>query len=111
MLRKFLHKLIREEDGVLSFEWALLATLLTIGIVTGLAAARDGIVDELGDAAQAMLAVDGSFRIDAPLELTLDGVSPGGASDSQYTDFALFTDCDRTTEIPGAQTGESDGPS
>src|SRR4051812_37779509 len=48
----------KEEDGVLSFEWVLLVTLLTFGIVSGLAGARDAIIDELGDVAQAMLALD-----------------------------------------------------
>jgi Flp pilus assembly pilin Flp len=102
MLRNTLLNLIREEDGVLSFEWALLATLLTIGIVTGLAAARDAIIDELGDAAEAMIAVDGSYTIDAPLRFTINNMEIGGASDSAYFDFAIFQDCGRTTQ-PGGQ--------
>src|SRR5687768_12998587 len=53
MMTKMLTRLAREEDGVLSFEWVLLLTLLTIGIVSGLTAARDAIIDELGDIAQA----------------------------------------------------------
>jgi len=111
MLRNLLLNLIRDEDGVLSFEWALLATLLTIGIVTGLAAARDAIIDELGDAAQAMLAVDGSYTIDQPLRFTVNGMEIGGGSDSAYFDFANFQDCDRTTEIPGAQAALTDNDS
>ena len=62
----------REEDGVLSFEWTMLLTLLTIGIVSGIAAARDGVIDELGDVAQAMLSVDGSYRISQPLAMVVD---------------------------------------
>jgi hypothetical protein len=46
-----------DRDGVLAFEWVLLVTLLTIGIVSGLAGAPDAIIDELGDVAQAMLAL------------------------------------------------------
>ena len=38
-----------EDEGVLTFEWVLLVTLLTIGVVSGLAAARDAVIDELGD--------------------------------------------------------------
>ena len=34
-----------EEEGVLSFEWTLLVTLLVLGIVGGLAGARDAIID------------------------------------------------------------------
>ena len=114
MTCSLLHKLIREEDGVLSFEWAVLGTLLTFGIVTGLAVARDAIVDELGDAAQAMVAVDGSFTIDSPLRLTISGnnggatAEIGGASDSAYFDAANFEDCARTTDPPGAQGGLTD---
>ena len=73
-------KLWREEDGVLSFEWTLLVTLLTIGIVSGLSAARDGIIDELGDAAQAMVALDQSFTIDFPLNVDVHTDDPSSAS-------------------------------
>jgi Flp pilus assembly pilin Flp len=44
-----IQQLWHEEDGVLSFEWVLLVTLLVLGIVGGLAAARDAVIDELGD--------------------------------------------------------------
>ena len=84
-----------EDDGVLSFEWTLLVTLLIFGIVGGLAAARDAVIDELGDAAQAMQALDGSYTIDFPLVCTIDGVGTGGASDSGYTDAITYTDCTR----------------
>ena len=50
----------KEQDGVLSFEWVLLVTLLTFGVVSGIAASRDAIIDELGDVAQAMLAKFGA---------------------------------------------------
>jgi Flp pilus assembly pilin Flp len=100
-----------EEDGVLSFEWVVLTTLLTLGIVAGLTAARDAIVDELGDAAQAMLALDNSYTIDWPLELEVDVDGAGGnpgevaglASDSSFIDAFAFTDCARTTLDAAAQ--------
>ena len=71
-------RLWREDDGVLSFEWTMVLTLLVIGIVAGLAAARDGIIDELGDTAQAMLALDGSFVISQPLTMAIDPEGDGG---------------------------------
>jgi hypothetical protein len=95
-----------EEDGVLSFEWVVLATLVVIGVVGGLAAARDAITDELGDAAEAMLALDNSYTIDYPLLLEIDtdpgdGV-PGGpvglASDSSFIDVQVFSDCARVPQ-------------
>jgi Flp pilus assembly pilin Flp len=95
MMQKF-NQLWREDDGVLSFEWTLLLTLLTFGIVGGLAAARDAIIDELGDVAQAMLALDHSMTIDFPLSVIVHDASDiSSASDSGFTDAAAFTDCAR----------------
>src|SRR5687768_1952595 len=106
----------REEDGVLSFEWTMLLTLLTMGIVSGIAAARDGVIDELGDVAQAMLAVDGSYIISQPLAITVDpdGVGPlpgehmGGGSDSSFTDAMIYTDCERDIFLGGQNFGPVD---
>ncbi len=94
-MQRTLSNIWREDDGVLAFEWTLLVTVLTIGIVTGVAAARDGIVDELADVAQAMLAVDQSYSVSFGLDVlvhTSEGSSP---SDSRFTDALLYTDCDR----------------
>ena len=102
-MRHSLKLLWQEEEGVLSFEWVLLTSLLVIAVVGGLAAARDAIIDELGDAAQAMLALDNSYTIAYPLLLQIDtdptdGV-PGGpvglASDSSFIDVQVFSDCAR----------------
>ena len=95
-----------DERGVMSFEWTLLLTLVTIGVLGGLISARDAIIDELGDAAQAMLALDDSYTIDYPLQITVDidgagaAFSPqtlGGGSNSGFIDRALFEDCTRIT--------------
>ena len=116
MFRRF-QRLWREEDGVLSFEWVLLVTLLVIGIVGGLAAARDAITDELGDAAEAMLALDGSFTISYPLQIAVDindgngAVVAGLASDSGFVDTRSFGDCGRTSFAPGPQPLETAGGS
>ena len=47
--------------GVLSFEWIVLITLVAVGVVGGLTAVRDAIVEELGEVAGAMMAIDQSF--------------------------------------------------
>jgi len=91
----------KEEDGVLSFEWVLLVTLLTIGIVGGLAAARDAIIDELGDVAQAMLALDQSYTIAFPLLVIVHDPAVSSASDSSFTDALFFSDCGRSTTPAG----------
>jgi Flp pilus assembly pilin Flp len=60
-MKRTLLALWREDDGALSFEWCLVAVLLVFGIVGGLSAARDGILDELSDVAASVLNLDQSF--------------------------------------------------
>ena len=98
-MNMLINKMWKEDDGVLSFEWTLLVTLLTIGIVGGLSAARDAIIDELGDTAQVMQAVDQSYHIGFPLAITVHAVTTSSASDSDFTDALIYTDCDRSTLI------------
>ena len=94
-MKRIAKQIWQEQDGVLSFEWALLVSLLCIGVVGGLAAARDAVIDELGDAAQGMQALDASYTIDFPLVFAIDGVGTGGASDSGFQDAIRYTDCTR----------------
>jgi Flp pilus assembly pilin Flp len=101
-----------EDDGVLSFEWTLLLTLLTIGIVSGLAGARDAIIDELGDVAQAAQAFNQSFFL-AGVSLEFDpdnGVTPDFETpDMEFEETAddqFFEDCARTT-APTGQTPQN----
>jgi Flp pilus assembly pilin Flp len=94
-MRTALHQIWTEEDGVLAFEWTLLITLLTIGIVTGVAAARDAIIDELGDVAQTMLAVDQSYHIGFPLAAAVHAPNTSSSSDSDFIDALAYTDCER----------------
>ena len=93
---RFFEQVWAEEDGVLSFEWTLLLTLLTIGIISGLSAARDAIIDELGDLAQATGAMDQSYTYP---ELTFSfGGGTFTVAGSSFTDDAMvYTDCDRTS--------------
>jgi hypothetical protein len=79
-------------------------TLLTIGIVGGLAAARDAIIDELGDVAQAMLALDQSYTIAFPLLIQVHEPSTSSASDSSFTDALIYTDCTRATTPNSSDT-------
>jgi hypothetical protein len=101
----------KEDDAVLSFEWVLLVTLLTIGIVGGIAAARDAIIDELGDVAQAMMAVDQSYTINFPLGITVHAdataAGPSGQSDSEFVDCLRYLDCDRVTGVQSNMDGNS----
>jgi hypothetical protein len=109
-----------EEDGSLSFEWVLVVSLLVIGVVGGLSGARDAVIDELGDAAQAMIALDGSFELAPPLSIVVDLDGAGGdfgpaevgaAAGSQFTDAQNFTDCGRSPAGPNNQPGQTDANS
>ena len=99
-MQKSFARIWSEEAGVLSFEWILLVTLLTIGIVSGLSSARDGIIDELADVASASTAIDQSFSLSGQTILgTVNGVPNQvvfTSAASTYTDTAApVTRCDR----------------
>jgi len=88
MLTRFVNACWHDQDGVLSFEWTLLAVLLVIGIVGGVAGARDAIIDEFGDTAEAMLAWDQSY--------SFSGIASLGIAASSYTDPGhVYEDCGR----------------
>jgi len=92
-MRRFVNKLWTENDGVLSFEWTLLVVLVVIGIIGGVGAARDAIIDELGDTAEALLQFDQSY--------SFVGVPALGIPSSTYVDqLGTVTDCGRSTLIP-----------
>jgi Flp pilus assembly pilin Flp len=103
-----IQRLWTEEDGVLAFEWTLLLTLLVIGIVGGVAAARDAIIDEFGDTAQVMQAVDQSYHIGFPLGASVHALNSSSASDSDFTDALIYSDCDRTFPDVGPDQGPVD---
>jgi Flp pilus assembly pilin Flp len=107
---KRLLRLWTEDDGVLSFEWTLLLTLLTIGIVAGLAGARDAIIDELGDVAQAAQAFDQSYSL---AEFDIPGLFDTNPSAFlEGPEDQVYADCARTA-APTGQTPQnvSDSPS
>jgi hypothetical protein len=85
-MRNLLSAMWVEDEGVLSFEWTIIAIVIVFGIVGGLAAARDAIIDEMGDLAEAYLNVDQSFSLAAfgPFPAVVY-VDPGHT----------FVDCDR----------------
>ena len=100
-MKRTLVAIWREDDGVLSFEWTMVFTLLVIGIVAGLAAARDAIIDELGDVAQAAGAVDQSFSL-AEIDIIDPPIFAPGMS---FTDDAMiYTDCARESAPAGQGT-------
>lgn len=113
-MKRICLRMIHEDDGVLSFEWVMTLTVLVIGIVAGVAAARDAIVDEMGDAAQGIVALDQTYRIDFPFVayvvdpfLGLDQREDGG-SDSGFDDSYFAEDCTRGNNAPQGQNDSLD---
>lgn len=87
-MKRVLSRIWREEEGVLTFEWILLITVLVIGVVGGLSAVRDAIITELGDVVEAMISLDQSYYILHPWDVQVPDCLVDGASDSSYTDSA-----------------------
>lgn len=85
-----LQRMWAEDDGVLSFEWTIISVLIVFGIVGGLAAARDVVIDELGDMGEAIVSFNQSFSYTGIVALGIPGAS--------YTDAAsTVTDCARNS--------------
>lgn len=108
---KTLQHIWSEDDGVLTFEWVLLLTILTIGIVGGLTAARDSIIDELGDVAESAIALDQGYRVDLPPDITIHSYPAAqGSSDSQFVDGLTNIIDDQRSALSG-QGPQLDDPS
>jgi len=113
-MKRLLKKMWQEDDGVLSFEWVLLVTLLTIGIVGGLAAARDAIIDELGDVAEAAQGIDQSYTLSPlTLNMTINGTTftstAAGSSFQETAADQTFSDTGRSSFA--GQAAQTDDPS
>ncbi|GAB4137780.1 hypothetical protein [Thermopirellula anaerolimosa] len=87
-MKSFMSRVWREDEGVLTFEWILLITVLVIGVVGGLSAVRDAVITELGDVVEAMISLDQSYYIAHPWDVQVPDCVVDGASDSSYTDSA-----------------------
>ena len=61
-MRKLLSKLWEDDGGALiATEWVFVATILILGIITGLIAVRQAVISELTEFAQAIMALDQSY--------------------------------------------------
>ncbi len=78
-MKKLLSRMWRETDGVLSFEWTMLTSLITVGAVAGVTAVRDAINDEMADVTQAMTTLDQSYVIQPPLAVQVHTIGGGGS--------------------------------
>jgi Flp pilus assembly pilin Flp len=128
-VKKLLARMWHEQDGVLSFEWTMLTSLLTVGVVSGIASVRDAAIDEMGDLSQAMVSLDQSYMIQPPLGVSVHTLGGSGgfgfsggwgygssAAGSGFIDAASFQDCYRAgptmrvQEFPGASRPDGQTP-
>jgi hypothetical protein len=69
-----------EDEGVLTFEWIMLLTLLVIGVIGGVAGIRDAIIHECQGVIGAMVSLDQSYVVQPPLGVAVlaDNSQAGG---------------------------------
>lgn len=72
-----MNRIWNDESGVLTFEWILLITLLVIGIVGGLAVIRDAYIIEAAETADAMMALNQGYVIQAPVDAKIKSTGQG----------------------------------
>jgi Flp pilus assembly pilin Flp len=61
-MRKLMLKLWNDDGGALiAVEWVFVATILVLGIITGLVAVRQAVLSELTEFANAVLSLNQSF--------------------------------------------------
>jgi len=81
-------RLLRDEEGVLTFEWIVLLTLLVIGTMGGLAGIRDAMIHEAQGVVGAMVSLDQSYYVAPPLGVC---VEPLGSATSGCTSSASYS--------------------
>ena len=89
-MKSLLNRVWSEDQGVLTFEWILLITVLVIGVVGGLSAVRDAVITELADVAEAVISLDQTYTILNPWEVMTPDCILDGASGSLFLDDAAI---------------------
>lgn len=89
------NRIMKDENGVLTFEWILLITLLVIGIIGGIAAIRDALIIESAETAGAIVALNQSYAVSGPWYIKLSDskgvtivISETTGNQSAYSDTA-----------------------
>ncbi|MEI8375711.1 MAG: hypothetical protein WCJ35_23055 [Planctomycetota bacterium] len=99
-------RLWNEDEGVLTFEWILLLTLLVIGVIGGVAGIRDAIIHEAQGVLGAMVSTDQMYRVQPPLGVgvrALFNVSGGSCTSS-----AVGSRCNDQAEFGGGRLSNTD---
>jgi hypothetical protein len=105
-----LSRLWREDEGILTFEWVLLLTVLVIGVVVGLTAVRDAMNVELANVAAAMVSLNQGYAIaDAGnIRVGRNNADVAGlvyCSPGARTSASSFQSTNKFTAVAGAEMG------
>lgn len=91
-LTRLVAALWRDERGfVMSAELILYATIAVIGLIVGLATYRGAVVQELGDTAAAVGALNQSYALQVTSGDPASGISVAGTQVTVSLDFGLVT--------------------
>jgi hypothetical protein len=91
-LMHLLKRLWKEQDGfVITSELLLIVTILVIGLIVGMVAVRDAVVQELGDVAAAIGALDQSYQYNGVTSTCANGAFTSGG---QFIDQPDACDAD-----------------
>jgi Flp pilus assembly pilin Flp len=104
-----LKRMWREDEGVLTFEWILLTTLLVIGVVGGMSAVRDALDTELGNVAEAIISVDQSYSVPPPIATKI-GFCPGTCAYGSAMGFSFTHQASASCLRVGASGPNTFGP-
>ncbi len=88
-----------DESGILTFEWILLFTLLTIGIVGGVATIRNATNLESAEAAGAITALNQSYTVTASLGGTVKSTGAISYSQTDVSGMAETSFSDKAGKI------------
>ena len=101
-MRLFL-KLWKDDCGALiATEWVFVATILVLGIITGLVAVRSAVINELDDFANALLALNQSY--------SFSGQSNCQSSTAGSSFADLGPECINTARTPATPGGCDSDP-
>ena len=98
-MRRLLNRLWADDGGALiATEWVFVATILILGIISGLIAVRQAVISELTEFAQALMALDQSYSF-AGQSNCLSSTAGSAATDSTDTISAGRVNAGSTSAI------------
>ncbi len=103
-----INRIMKDENGVLTFEWILLITVLVIGIVGGVAIMRDALILEAAETADAIVHLSQSYEISGPIMITVTDTT-SDMTEASLTEYSgansKFSDIDGTVTVTPPSAG------